>query len=172
VAPSAKASIAIVISDSDLRDELVRHFSPSHAVVASLGDPGTMRLLRETKPSAIVLDLDLETFDPFELMQLIGDDPALRPATLVVLSSRNDFDTFQRASRLCAAEFVTAPSLRRPARPPSNAGPAASSLARSSSRAASSPRSSSTGPSSTSAPTAAASARCWCEKASSKSTIS
>ena len=109
MAPSAKASIAIVISDSDLRDELVRHFSPSHAVVASLGDPGTMRLLRETKPSAIVLDLDLETFDPFELMQLIGDDPALRPATLVVLSSRNDFDTFQRASRLGAAEFVTKP---------------------------------------------------------------
>jgi len=109
VAPSAKASIAIVISDSDLRDELVRHFSPSHAVVASLGDPGTMRLLRETKPSVIVLDLDLETFDPFELMQLIGDDPALRPATLVVLSSRNDFDTFQRASRLGAAEFVTKP---------------------------------------------------------------
>ncbi len=109
MAPSANASIAIVISDSDLRDELVRHFSPSHAVVASLGDPGTMRLLRETKPSAIVLDLDLETFDPFELMQLIGDDPALRPATLVVLSSRNDFDTFQRASRLGAAEFVTKP---------------------------------------------------------------
>jgi type IV pilus assembly protein PilB len=109
VAPSPKAGIAIVVGDPDLRDELVQHFSASYEVVSSLGDPGTIRLLREAEPAAIVLDLDLETFDPFELMRLIGGSAELRPAALVVLSSRNDFDTFEKANRLGATEFVTKP---------------------------------------------------------------
>jgi len=109
VAPSPKASIAIVVSDPDLRDELVQHFSASYEVVSSLGDPGTIRLLREAEPAAIILDLDLETFDPFELMRLIGGTPELRSAALVTLSSRNDFDTFEKANRLGATEFVTKP---------------------------------------------------------------
>jgi type IV pilus assembly protein PilB len=109
VAPSPKATIAIVVGDPDLRDELVRHFEPSHEVVSSLGDPGTIRLLREAAPGSIVLDLDLETFDPFELMRLVGGSPELRTAPLLVLSARNDFDTFEKANRLGATEFITKP---------------------------------------------------------------
>lgn len=109
MAPGTKAGIAIVVSDADLRDELVRQFSASHEVVSSLGDPGTMRLLREAEPAAIILDLDLETFDAFELLRLIGGTPELRGATLVTLSSRNDFDIFEKANRLGATEFVTKP---------------------------------------------------------------
>ena len=96
MAPSPKASIAIVVGDPDLHDEIVRHFEPSHEVVSSLGDPSTIRLLREAAPGAIVVDLDLETLDPFELMRLVGGSPELRAAPLLVLSSRNDFDTFEK----------------------------------------------------------------------------
>ena len=110
-------------------------------------------MLREATPGAIVLDLDLETFDAFELMRLIGGSAELRSAPLVALSSRNDFDTFEKANRLGATEFVTKPL---PARGPgrqarsgrrraaSSAAPAASSSAPSSSPAASSRRRSST----------------------------
>ena len=107
--PDPRTRIGVVVSDPDLRDELVRHFETSHEVVSSLGDPGTIRMLREAGPAAIVLDLDLETFDAFELMRLVGGSPELRAAPLIVLSSRNDFDTFEKANRLGATEFVTKP---------------------------------------------------------------
>ena len=109
MAGSAKTSVAVVVSDPDLRDEIVAHFSDSHDVVSSLGDPGTIRTLREHKPGAIVLDLDLETFDAFELMRLIGGSPELRGTPLVALSSRTDFETFEKANRLGASEFITKP---------------------------------------------------------------
>jgi type IV pilus assembly protein PilB len=109
VTPNPRTRIAVVVSDPDLRDELVGTFEPDYEVASSLGDPGTIRMLRETAPGAIVLDLDLDTFDAFELMRLIGGSPELRSAPLVCLSSRNDFDTFEKANRLGATEFVTKP---------------------------------------------------------------
>ena len=107
--PNTRTRIGVVVSDPDLRDELVRHFQTAHEVVSSLGDPGTIRMLQESAPAAIVLDLDLETFDAFELMRLIGGSPALRAAPLIALSSRNDFETFEKTNRLGATEFVTKP---------------------------------------------------------------
>ncbi len=109
MAPSPKARIAVVVSDPRLRDELVEHFETTYEVVASLGDPGTIRMLRDAAPGAIVLDLDLDSIDAFELMRLISASPELRAAQLVALSSRSDFDTFEKANRLGASEFVVRP---------------------------------------------------------------
>jgi type IV pilus assembly protein PilB len=109
VAPNPRTRIAVVVSDPDLRDELVGTFEGDYEVVSSLGDPGTIRMLREATPGAIVLDLDLDTFDAFELLRLIGGSPELRSAPLVAISSRNDFETFEKANRLGATEFVTKP---------------------------------------------------------------
>ena len=106
---TVKPRVAIVVSDPDLRDELARQFDDSGEVVTSLGDPGTLRLLRESSPSAVILDLDLDTFDALELLRLIGASPELRATPVIALSSRGDFQTFEKAHRLGAAEFVTKP---------------------------------------------------------------
>ncbi len=106
---TVKPRVAIVVSDPDLRDELARQFDDSGEVVTSLGDPGTLRLLRENSPSAVILDLDLDTFDALELLRLIGASPELRATPVIALSSRGDFQTFEKAHRLGAAEFVTKP---------------------------------------------------------------
>ncbi len=66
-------------------------------------------MLQDDPPSAIVLDLDLVTFDPYELMQLVAGDPALRGTPLLVLSSAGDFATFEHAHRAGASEYVTKP---------------------------------------------------------------
>ena len=62
---SAKRSLTIIDDDSDLRDEITQFFADAYAVTASLGDPGTLKVLRETPPSGIIIDLDLTTFDAF-----------------------------------------------------------------------------------------------------------
>ena len=106
---AAKNALVIVDDDTDLRDELVRHFADSYDVKASLGDPGTIRVLRERPPAAIILDLDLATFNAFELLRIISTDAALRGVPVIVLSSNGGFATFEKAHRLGASEFVTKP---------------------------------------------------------------
>jgi CheY-like chemotaxis protein len=109
VPSTAKTRLAIIDDDTDLRDELVRHFAGSYDVVASLGDPGTLAVLRKSPPAAILLDLDLTTFDGLELLRLVTTDPDLRAVPVVALSANGDFPTFERAHRFGAAEFVTKP---------------------------------------------------------------
>ena len=106
---AAKNTLAIINDDTDLRDQLARHFAGSYAVVVNLGDPGTPKVLRERPPAAIILDLDLTTFDAFELLRIVSTDAELRGVPVVVLSSNGDFATFERAHRLGASEFVTKP---------------------------------------------------------------
>jgi len=105
----AKNALAIINDDTDLRDQLARHFAGSYAVAVNLGDPGTLKVLRERPPAAIILDLDLTTFDGFELLRLVSTDAQLRGVPVVVLSSNGDFATFERAHRLGASEFVSKP---------------------------------------------------------------
>ena len=106
---AAKNGLAIIDDDTDLRDQLARHFAGSYAVVVNLGDPGTPKVLRERPPAVIILDLDLTTFDAFELLRIVSTDAELRGVPVIVLSSNGDFATFERAHRLGASEFVTKP---------------------------------------------------------------
>jgi type IV pilus assembly protein PilB len=108
--PSApKKTLAIIDDDTELLAELSATLGGSYNVVTSLGDPGTLRLLQEDPPAAVVLDLDLVTFDALELLGLISHDPTLRRTPVLVLSSASDFTTFEHAHRAGAAEYVTKP---------------------------------------------------------------
>jgi type IV pilus assembly protein PilB len=109
VPSAAKHALAIIDDDTDLRDQLARHFASSYAVVVNLGDPGTLKVLHERPPAAIILDLDLSTFDGFELLRLVSTDQQLRGVPVLALSSHGDFATFEKAHRLGASEFVTKP---------------------------------------------------------------
>ncbi len=104
-----RKTLAIIDDDTELLGELTTTLKTAYAVTTSLGDPGTMRLLHDDPPSAVVLDLDLQTFDPFELLHLIAGDPILHGTPVVVLSSDGDFATFEHAHRVGAAEFMTKP---------------------------------------------------------------
>jgi type IV pilus assembly protein PilB len=104
-----KKNMAVIDDDGELRRELVRHFVDDFAVSESVGGPGTLGLLREHPPEVVLLDLDLTTYDAFELLRAMGSDAGLRGVPVVTLSSHGDFSTFERAHRLGAAEFVTKP---------------------------------------------------------------
>jgi type IV pilus assembly protein PilB len=102
-------TLAIIDDDTELLAELAAALGTTYTVTTSLGDPGTLHVLQGDPPSAIVLDLDLVTFDAFELLRLINGDPALRKVPVLVLSSASDFGTFEHAHRAGAAEYVTKP---------------------------------------------------------------
>jgi type IV pilus assembly protein PilB len=102
-------TLAIIDDDTELLAELAAVLGASFRVTTSLGDPGTLRVLQDDPPAAIILDLDLVTFDAFELLRLIAGDPILRQVPVLVLSSASDFATFEHAHRAGAAEYVTKP---------------------------------------------------------------
>jgi type IV pilus assembly protein PilB len=102
-------TLAIIDDDTELLAELVAALGVSYRVTTSLGDSGALRMLQEDPPAAIVLDLDLVTFDAFELLRLINGDPALHQVPVLALSSASDFSTFEHAHRAGAADYVTKP---------------------------------------------------------------
>ncbi len=104
-----KKTLTIIDDDTELLDELSKTFGPSYNVCVSLGDSGTMRMLHEKPPAAVVLDLDLVSFDAFELLHLIAGDPELRETPVLALSSAGDFATFEHAHRAGVSEYVTKP---------------------------------------------------------------
>ena len=104
-----KKTLAIIDDDTELLGELSRALGSSFHVTTSLGDPGTMRMLKDDPPAAVVLDLDLDTFDPYELLRLMSGDPALRGTPVLALSSASDFASFEHAHRAGAADYVTKP---------------------------------------------------------------
>jgi type IV pilus assembly protein PilB len=102
-------TLAIIDDDTELLGELTKALGASYHVTTSLGDPGTIRMLQDDPPAAVVLDLDLVSFDSYELLRLMAGDPALRGTPVLVLSSASDFATFEHAHRAGASEYVTKP---------------------------------------------------------------
>lgn len=106
---TAKKSLAIVADDGDLRDELTLRFSDSYEVVVAPGDPTSLDTLDGAKPVAVVLDLDVASFDGFELLRLLTNHKGLRGVPVVALSSSGEFASFERAHRFGASDLVTKP---------------------------------------------------------------
>jgi len=102
-------TLAIIDDDTELLAELAGTLGTTYKVTTSLGDPGTLRMLQDDLPAAIVLDLDLVTFEAFDLLGVISRDPQLRDTPVLVLSSASDFTTFEHAHRAGASEYVTKP---------------------------------------------------------------
>ncbi len=103
------ASVAIVSDDMELRNELSRAFDGAFRITASAGDPAVLDGLRQAAPAAVVLDLDLLSFDGLEMLRRIVDEPALRGVPVVALSSSSDFASVGLAHRYDIAEFMTKP---------------------------------------------------------------
>jgi type IV pilus assembly protein PilB len=104
-----KKTMAVIDGDDQLRAELVQHFAGRYDVSEGSGDGGTISQLRALRPEVVVLDLDLDGGDAFDLLRALTSDSDLRTVPVVTLSSHGDFSTFEQAHRLGAAEFVTKP---------------------------------------------------------------
>jgi type IV pilus assembly protein PilB len=104
------AKVLAVIEDDDaLRREIARRFADGYDVKAYAGEPATLTALKELRPSAVLLDLDLDLIDAFEVLRVLGTAPELRGVPAVALSSHVDLPTLQRARRLGAAELAPKP---------------------------------------------------------------
>jgi type IV pilus assembly protein PilB len=117
--------LAIIDDDVDLRAELAGHFADDYVVDLYPGEPGTLKALRSEPPDLLLLDIDLERVDGFDVLKLMSSTPELRGAVVVVLSAVSDFASFEKAHRFGVVEY-----LHKPFRPDELAIKLAGALAR------------------------------------------
>jgi len=98
-----------VIDDGILPEQLIGILGEDYEILEVSGDADAVTVVAGEPPTAVLLDLDLPTVDGFELLRLLAAEPALRGIPLLVLSSVNDYATFEKAHHLGAAEFVSKP---------------------------------------------------------------
>lgn len=71
-----------------------------------------IRLLLESPPDLILLDLDLPYMGGLEVLDALKGDGATADIPVLILTSRNDDDCFTQAKRLGAESFLTKPVKR------------------------------------------------------------
>lgn len=72
---------AIVADDEDLARQIVREMLNAHAEVEIIGECANgfdaVRMVQESKPDLLFLDIQMPKLDGFEVLELIGDDVAV-----------------------------------------------------------------------------------------------
>ena len=104
-----KKRLAVVDDDADLREVLASYFQETYEVDLYPGEAATLEALRSRPPDALLLDLALQGIDGYDVLRLMTSTPKLRQAPVIVLSSQDDFESFEKAQRMGAADYVTKP---------------------------------------------------------------
>ena len=109
--PAAKSRgpVIVVIDDDSLMRELLRlHLMDAgyRVLVAEDGIAGGYMVLK-SKPSAIIVDVDMPHMNGYELVEALKADPTTRDIPVIFLSSREDVD--DRSFRLGAQAYLRKP---------------------------------------------------------------
>ena len=108
-AATSRGPVIVVIDDDSLMRELLRlHLMAAgyRVLVADDGITGGYMVLK-TKPSAIVVDVDMPHMNGYELVEALKADPSTRDIPVIFLSSREDVD--ERSARLGAQAYLRKP---------------------------------------------------------------
>lgn len=65
--------------------------------------------IEQTRPSAVVLDINMPSLDGFGVLEALRKRPTLAPIPVMVLTARNAPDDVQRALALGARDFLAKP---------------------------------------------------------------
>ena len=101
----------LVIDDSDLVHRLLRarlKHERIELLTAANGDQG-LRMARELKPELILLDIDLEDIDGFEVLSRLKADPETFDIAVIFVSASNESMDRVRGLDLGAVDFVGKP---------------------------------------------------------------
>jgi len=101
--------LAVVEDDDTLREEIARRFSDGYDVKTYVGEPATVTALRELRPGAVLLDLELALIDGFEVLRQLRNAPELAGVPTVAFAGPVEPAAVDRVRRLGAAELLVKP---------------------------------------------------------------
>lgn len=107
------AKIVVIEDDATFLDLLRVHLaSAGHEVLTAEDAAVGLRAVITEAPDLILLDLTVPYLDGFEMIKALRHDPATQAIPVVVLTGRDDDETFAEARRLGASHFLTKPVAR------------------------------------------------------------
>ena len=101
--------LAVIEDDDTLRGEIARRFADGYDVKTYVGEPATLTALKELRPSAVLLDLQLDVIDGFEVLRQLRNAPELHGVPTIALSGPAEAATVDRVRRLGATELLFKP---------------------------------------------------------------
>src|SRR3989344_7547999 len=103
----SKKRVLVAEDDPSLSQILSsRHTRAGIEVVKAKDGEEALRVIRETKPDLILLDLILPgKYDGFEVLQKIQEDPTLDNRPIVIISNLGQESDIQRVKQLGAVEY-------------------------------------------------------------------
>lgn len=98
--PFIRPKICVIDDDVNLREIYLLSLNRDNfdAVLARDGEEG-LRIVREQKPDAIVLDLQMPKKNGFEVLAELAADEKLRNIPVIILSNADDEASFKRVGQ-------------------------------------------------------------------------
>lgn len=98
--PFVRPKVCVIDDDADLREIYLLNLNREgfDAILAKDGEDG-LRAIREQKPDAIILDLQMPKKNGFEVLAELSADPALRRIPVIVLSNVDDEETYKKVGQ-------------------------------------------------------------------------
>ena len=108
--PTGPVPLVLVEDEADLQETLAlsldrRGFDVS---TADTGEDG-LRLVRETRPPLVLLDLMLPGINGLEVCRIIRADPQLRDTAVIMLTAKDEEADIIRGLELGADDYITKP---------------------------------------------------------------
>jgi DNA-binding response OmpR family regulator len=107
------AKIVVIEDDLSFLDLLRVHLAGAgHEVLTAEDAVLGLRAIIASAPDLVLLDLSVPYLDGFEMIEALRNDPATRNIPVIVLTGRDDDETYARVHRLGAAHLLTKPVAR------------------------------------------------------------
>ncbi len=98
--PFVRPKVCVIDDDADLREIYLLNLNREgfDAVLAKDGEEG-LQVVREHRPKAIILDLQMPKKNGFEVLEELGADTELRRIPVVILSNVDDEETYKKVGQ-------------------------------------------------------------------------
>lgn len=98
--PFVRPKICVIDDDADLREIYLLNLNRENfdAVLAKDGNEG-LAIIREHRPEAIILDLQMPNKNGFEVLAELSTDPDLKTIPVVILSNADDEASFKKVGQ-------------------------------------------------------------------------
>jgi two-component system phosphate regulon response regulator PhoB len=108
--PVPRERITVIEDDADLAELLAAHLEAAGYLVDCAADAAFgIRLVADTAPAAVLLDLGLPDTSGFEVCRRLRQDPATRDVPIVIMTVRDAEADVVRALDLGADDYVVKP---------------------------------------------------------------
>jgi putative two-component system response regulator len=107
-------AIMVVDDDHDTLSVLVRYIRrEGFAVVEASSGAECLRLVKQSAPDIILLDLMMPEMDGFAVCRALKADSATAEIPLIMLTARDDVEARAEGMELGVSEFIAKPVVRR-----------------------------------------------------------